>query len=145
VTPTRSIPPPGATGSVCWPIWADQTARLQRTEAALDLAAHRTWTLDRADAAEWLERRLATLPNGEATIVFHTIVWQYLALETRERAEALIRAAGERATSAAPLFWLRMEADADPDGAGLRLASWPGGGERLLGRADFHGRWARWL
>lgn len=37
----------------------------------------------------------------------------------------------------APLAWLRME----PPGelAGVRLTSWPGGTERLIARAEYHG------
>lgn len=64
----------------------------------------------------------------------------------REQAagEALLRAAGASATAAAPLAWLRLEGDDEDRGAGLRLAAWPGGADRLLARGDFPGRWIEW-
>ena len=40
-------------------IWPDQFERLARIEAALSLAARSQIRVERADAAEWLERRLA--------------------------------------------------------------------------------------
>jgi hypothetical protein len=47
------------------------------------------------------------------------------------------------ATPTAPLAWLRLEPPrrgAPDDGlAELRLALWPGGRDRLLGRAGYHG------
>jgi hypothetical protein len=48
-----------------------------------------------------------------------------------------VREAGERATAAAPLAWLRME----PAGrrAEVRLATWPAGEDRLIARAGYHG------
>ena len=41
-------------------IWADQFERLARIEAALSLAAQSGIRVERADAADWLEKRLAT-------------------------------------------------------------------------------------
>jgi hypothetical protein len=124
-------------------IWADQGQRLARMSAALDLARRRTWSVDRADAADWLESRRSALPQDAVTVIFHTIVWQYLAEATRDRIKGILNAAAERARPASPLAWLRMEAEGDS--AGLRLTTWPGGEEKLLGHADFHGRWVRWL
>ena len=125
-------------------IWPDQTARLDRLSAALDQAAGRGWSVERADAADWLEGKLRVLPEGRATVVFHTIVWQYLSDETRGRIAAALADASSRATSDAPLAWARMEVDGERDTAGLRLTLWPGGDERAVGRADFHGRFVRW-
>lgn len=125
-------------------IWPDQSARLARLEAALDHAAARGWSVERADAADWLEAKLDVLPEGQATVVFHTIVWQYLGDETRGRVAAALADASTRATTDAPLAWARMEADGERDTAGLRLTLWPGGEERAIGRADFHGRFVRW-
>jgi hypothetical protein len=125
-------------------VWADQSARLARMEAALARAARRGWSVERADAADWLTARLRVLPEGCATVVYHTIVWQYLAEETKGRIASAIADASLRATTDAPLAWARMEPDAERDTAGLRLTLWPGGEERVLGRADFHGRFVRW-
>ena len=45
--------------------------------------------------------------------------------------------AGSRAGEDAPLAWLRMEPDGER--AAMRLATWPGGEDRLLARAGYHG------
>jgi hypothetical protein len=37
-----------------------------------------------------------------------------------------------------------MEPSSDSAHAELRLTLWPGGDERLLADADFHGRWLSW-
>jgi hypothetical protein len=45
--------------------------------------------------------------------------------------------AGEVATAAPPLAWLRMEPAGER--AEVRLTCWPGGEERLLARVGYHG------
>jgi hypothetical protein len=126
-------------------IWPDQAERLARMDAALEEVALRPWRVEQADAAAWLERKLRALPTGEATVLFHTVVWQYLTMEVKQRIMAAIDAAAGRATTDAPLARVQMEGDGNPDSAGLRLTVWPGGEERLIARADYHGRWVRWL
>ena len=75
-------------------------------------------------------------------MVFHSIVMQYVEPDERERVGALIAEAGERATEHAPLARLALE----PGGelAELRLTVWPGGEERLLAQAGYHGEPVRW-
>lgn len=125
-------------------LWPDQPDRMTRTEAALAEVAHLRPVLERGDAAAWLERRLAVPLPGRVQVVFHTIAWQYFPTETQARCRASLDVAGARATEAAPLAHLAMEADGRSDGAALTLRLWPGGEERVLGRACFHGRWVRW-
>lgn len=126
-------------------VWADQPERLARMETALADAGARDERIERADAAEWLERRLsAPAKPGRVRVLIHTIVWQYLPSETRTRLSGLIAATGAAATPDAPFAWLRVEADSDPGSAPIASTLWPGGDERALGRADFHGRWACW-
>lgn len=126
-------------------IWADQPARRARAEAALLHAASSGVRVERADAADWTRARLASpAPGGRARVFMHSIMWTYLPPETRDAIRAALRLAGDRATDDAPLFWLRMEAEGDPAHAILRLTRWPGGVERMLARADYHGRWAVW-
>jgi hypothetical protein len=131
-------------------IWADQAVRLQRTQAALDVAAASSIRVDAADVLDWLPDRLATQPPGTTHIVCHTIVWQYFPETTKARAKALLEAAGARATEDSPLAWLSFEADSNPHGAALRLRLWPGvkqgtgDVQQKLARADFHGRWVEW-
>lgn len=125
-------------------IWADQTDRLERTNNALKIAVENDLKVERADAVDWLTQRLATPFNGATHVVYHTIAWQYLPADLQQRGEALIAAAGERATSNAPFARLQMEADGQPDGAALTLQIWPTGEKHEIGRADFHGRWVKW-
>lgn len=126
-------------------VWADQEDRLATSTAALEAAAAAPWRVERADAADWVERRLSTRPvSGRVTTLVHTIVWQYLPSAAKARIEAALAAAGARAEPDAPLARIAMEADDRAESAALTLTLWPGGATRALGRADFHGRWVEW-
>jgi hypothetical protein len=57
---------------------------------------------------------------------------------------ATIEDAGKRATANAPFGWLRMEPGVEML-TEVRLTTWPGGRERLLATAGFHGQPVRWL
>src|SRR5215218_635619 len=118
-------------------VWADQAERLRRLRAALAPAADLPVAVDRAGAAEWVAERLAAPADGVATVVFHSIVMQYLPEGERREFERRILAAGEGATKEAPLAWLRMEPAGER--AEVRLTIWPGGEDRLLARVGYHG------
>ena len=130
-------------------IWPDQPARLARTMAALDHAAISPVAVEGAEAADWAEERLSRDPRhevaaGVARVLMHSITWQYFPEATQRRiADALARA-GTRATRERPLAWLRLEPDGTPGSAAILLTLWPGGKTRLLGRGDYHGRYAEW-
>jgi hypothetical protein len=122
-------------------LWADQFERLALTRAALQMLERHPVQVERADAVEWLQRRL-TEPRPDAVhVVYHSICWQYFPKDAQAAGEALLRAAG---AERAPLAWLRFEDDGAGAGAGLRLTTWPGGTDRNLARADHHGRWIDW-
>ena len=127
-------------------IWADQALRLERLDAAIGLAASVPFTLEQADAADFVRARLASRRPGTAFVLFHSIMWQYMPLATRAEISTALEAAGQDATAAAPVAWLRMEplATSDPH-ATLSLTLWPGGETRHLARCDYHGRWIEWL
>jgi hypothetical protein len=137
----RPIDPTGEDGRLTLLafLWPDQAERLERMRAATAIAGEVPVAVDRAGAAAWISGRLDEDAGGAATIVFHSIVMQYLEESERREFERLLYEAGERASAAAPLAWLRME----PAGecAEVRLTSWPGGEERLLARAGYHGDW----
>jgi hypothetical protein len=124
-------------------VWPDQVERFEALTAALELARSRTVEVERADAGAWCEQRLAARESGVATVLYHSLVLQYLGDETRERMLAAIAGAGEQATEESPFAWLRMELGGDE--ADVRLTRWPGGDERLVARAHYHGRPVRWL
>jgi hypothetical protein len=110
---------------------------------AIEVARSTPAPLEKADAADWLEDRLARERAGMATVVFHSVFWGYLTDEGRERITALMNDAGARATDAEPLAWLRMETGADQ--TDVTLTTWPGGEQRLLATAGYHGRPVKWL
>ena len=125
-------------------LWPDQPERLAMTRAAASVARP---VLDRGDAIEWLERRLAAAPEGHVHLVQHTVAWQYFSPETQSAGHEMIEAAGKAATASRPLCWLAMESDGDTRaarGATLTLRLWPGDRALDLGRVDFHGRWIHW-
>lgn len=126
-------------------VWPDHEERFQLLRAALDLARHVPVAVDRADAGEWLSAHLREPRPGAATVVFHSVVWQYLSPDGRERVRATLEAAGAAARAEAPLAWLRLEPAPEMFPAELRLTTWPGGEERLLATAGFHHGPVRWL
>lgn len=125
-------------------LWADQPHRLELTKAA---ARAMNTKVEKGDAIEWLEKRLATSTKGHLHLIQHTVAWQYFPADAQSRGQKLIESAGASATDETPLAWLSMETDGDTTGAvgaALRLRMWPGDVDLHLGRADFHGRWVNW-
>jgi len=126
-------------------VWPDQRERLERMAAALDLATGVPAPVDRADATEWLVEHLRDLAEGVATVVFHSVMWQYLTDATRDAVRQLIENAGARTTTDAPLAWLRLEPLDSLKFPELRLTVWPGGQEWLLANCSFHLGPVEWL
>jgi hypothetical protein len=122
--------------------WPDQRERLALLDAACDIAARVPAAIDRAGAPEWTAAQLAAPVAGVATVVFHSIVIQYLDEPSRDRFREALEDAGARATLDAPLAWLRMEPGGEQ--AEIRLTSWPQGKERLVATASYHGRDVRY-
>ena len=122
-------------------LWPDQPHRTDLTRAAI---AALDATVDRGDAIDWLQTRLAQARDGHLHLICHTVAWQYFPQDHQQHGTALIEAAGAKATDTTPLAWLRMENDGGADGAALTLRLWPGDLNLTLGRVDFHGRWLRW-
>ena len=61
------------------------------TAAALAHAAAHKVALERADAADWAEARLAEPPrDGVARVLMHSIAWQYFAPATQDRIAAAL-------------------------------------------------------
>jgi hypothetical protein len=123
-------------------LWADQVARVRLLRAALEVAAEVPAEVEKADAVEWLSRQFRPTP-GVATVVFHSIVMQYLSEGDRSAFEAMVRAEGAAATEEAPVARLRMEPAGEH--AEVRLTMWPGGLEFLVATSGYHGGSVRWL
>jgi hypothetical protein len=128
-------------------LWPDQVERAERLDAACAVAAGLPVTVERADLGAWMEARLAEPVPGVATVVVHSIVWQYVAPESRDRLRAALRRAGARATADAPIAWLRFEPAGEV--GDLRLTWWsdggdPAGQESVLATAEYHGLPTYW-
>lgn len=118
-------------------IWPDQPERIARMRAALEVAKSVPVSLDHEPAATWARRMLAEPSPGQATVIYHSIMSQYLSDEERAELFTRIEDAGARASEEAPLAWLRMEPV--DDRAAVELTLWPGGETRLIARAGYHG------
>ncbi len=126
-------------------VWPDQTDRLARLDAAILLARAASPALARADAATWLDGQLATQAPGCTTVLYHSIMWQYMAQPIQEAIHTRVLAAAATASAAAPLAWLRLEPprpDARPE---LTLQIWPGLPQTRLALAHPHGAAVTWL
>ena len=118
-------------------VWPDQPARIERLQAALDIRAEVPVSIDPHGAASWAKQILTQRSPGQATVLYHSIVAQYLSEEERKTFERYVRQAGDSASEDAPFAWLRME----PAGAmaDVRVTTWPGGEDRHLARVGYHG------
>jgi hypothetical protein len=116
-------------------VWPDQQHRLDRTRAALEIAADFPVDVEQAAIEDWLPEQLGAPVPGVVTIVFHSVVWQYLPDSTRRSVLSTLDDAGSRATDAAPLAYLRLEPSPRTYvPAELRLTRWP----RARGAAADH-------
>ena len=123
-------------------VWADQVERYERLRAALAVAARHPVVVERLLASDLLARELAAPRPGVVTVVWHSVVQQYLAPVERARVAELLAEAGARASARAPLAHLAME-PVRVSTAGSRFAvtltTWPGGAVRELAEAQGHG------
>ena len=113
-------------------IWPDENERLARIEAALSVAAPRPPMVVRAPAIEWLPDALSRRRDGELTVVWHSVMRQYVEPdEWRLLADAFATAIGQAPDR--PIAWVGMEPGSidhrdevtirtRPDGAATRLA-----------------------
>lgn len=126
-------------------VWPDQPTRIRLLRGAIEVARRVPATVDRQPASSWLRTHASPAP-GTATVVFHSIVLQYLDESEQRAVGDALQAAGERATADAPFAYLRMEpAEEDAKVVEVRLTTWPGGDEELLAHAGYHGTAVRWL
>ncbi|EST38951.1 hypothetical protein N566_04760 [Streptomycetaceae bacterium MP113-05] len=127
-------------------VWPEHVDRARRLEAALEVArTEPPLAIEASDACAWVESRLAELPSGVMTVVFHSVVATYFDPEVRDRFAKIIRAAGERAGDDNPLAWISLEpSKEDSSVVELVCETWPGDRRVLLARTTPHGTDVRW-
>lgn len=128
--------------------WPDQPERLARIDAAIALAREAGVRVEKADAADWLARKLAARPARGLTVVYHSVFLQYPPEETRQALREMIAQAGAEATPDRPLAWVCLEpcdlfddaalAPVNPNLLVSRLQLWPGGEVHPFLTADGH-------
>jgi hypothetical protein len=125
-------------------VWADQRERMRRLRGALDVAAAVPADLRRELASDTVRR--TALTDGCWTVLWHSIVRQYLDDEQRAAVTEGIGALGAAATSSARFAWLCLEPHRrTANGECLvTLTTWPGGAECVLGSAPPHGLPVTW-
>jgi hypothetical protein len=122
-------------------VWADQLHRWERLQAALDLAAAYPAPVRRTTGAQWLADRLASPPPDVLTVVWHSVVWQYVSPADRAEGRAILADAVARATPETPLALLVFEPRRTHTGYEfhLLLKTWPDGVSLRLGSGRGHG------
>ena len=140
VDPIDPLTPEGRLALTAY-VWPDQPHRLDRLRGALELAARVPAELRREPASATLGG--TRLAEGSWTVLWHSVVRQYL--DPAERAAVASRVAelGAAATPAARFAHLFLEPVRE-GGFPVSLTAWPGGEERILGRAAAHGIPATW-
>ena len=127
-------------------VWADQVERFERLRAALQVAAAVPAPVERLPGSAFLQRELAHPRPGVATVVWQSVVRQYLEPAERSRVDDVLADAGARASEQAPLAHLTLEPDAQVvvDRFLVELTSWPGGEGRVLAECTGHGPPITW-
>lgn len=127
-------------------VWPDQVQRLSQLRAAFELAAVVPVEVRRRRAAEAVAE--LELADGTLTVVWHSLLWQYLDDEERIAIGDALTALGERATSGRALARLSLEprGRSSPEGVEfvLRAQTWPGSGVETWGVAHPHSAAVLW-
>jgi hypothetical protein len=127
-------------------VWPDQPARLERLRGAMQIASQVPATVVRRSARDFVAD--LALAAGTTTVLWHSIMWQYL--DDRERSDVVARldSLGETAAADARLAHLSLEprrrTPASDHEMLVVLRTWPGGEERVLGAALAHGIPTTW-
>ncbi|MFA6574800.1 MAG: DUF2332 domain-containing protein [Nocardioides sp.] len=122
-------------------VWPDQTHRLERLRGAFALADRIPYALRREPAGDLVAG--LELVDGATTVLWHSVMWQYLGRDEQDRVRASIDALGARATAAAPFAHVYLEPSRrTPDAEHeflVWLETWPTGERRVLGASVGHG------
>jgi len=127
-------------------IWPDERERLVRLSAAIEIARRHPVAIETAGAVAWIERELAATRPGRLTVIWESVMRQYLPESERSELKARIEHAGDEATDERPLAWLVLEPASEDHLSNFQLTcrSWPGGATLTLADCDPHGPPVTW-
>ncbi len=127
-------------------VWPDQVARHERLRGALALAASRPLDVRRQPARDLVGG--IELAEGHLTVLWHSVMWQYLDRAEQDDVSASIERLGASATDDAPFAHLFLEPWRRTPESGheflVELRVWPSGERRILGTGVGHGLPCTW-
>ncbi|HEY3907443.1 MAG TPA: DUF2332 domain-containing protein [Streptosporangiaceae bacterium] len=126
-------------------VWADQVDRLTRLRGACDLATQMPVELRQESASQTIAR--TELEPGTWTVLWHSIMWQYLTEAQQIELNEAIATLGASATPRARFAHVYLELIKGTADTPVELVTWPGENHRRLGAAPPHGVpviWADW-
>jgi hypothetical protein len=124
-------------------VWPDMPERRARLLGAIEVAHRVPVVIDQVGAADWVTEQLSATGQGVATVVYHSVVMQYIEPAERERFVAVLRAAGDAASPSAPLAWVRSEPARHL--MEVKMTLWPPGEESHVADAGPHGTPVDWF
>lgn len=127
-------------------VWPDQPERLDRLRGAINISRRVPAALQRRNAVDAVAGLGVTA--GTLTVLWHSIMWQYLSADDQAAVLAGIDALGARARTDAPFAHLMLEPQRrTPDAPvefTVRARCWPGGDDTLLAVCSPHGPPVTW-
>ncbi len=122
-------------------VWPDQTVRLERLRRACDVATEVPVEVRPQDAVSFVQG--IELVEGTTTVLWHSVMWQYLSPDDRSAVTAHVEALGAAARETSPFAHLLLEparrTPASDHEFLVVLRLWPTGERRVLGSSTPHG------
>lgn len=122
-------------------VWADQIERHERLRGAFEVAARVPAEVRREGAVEFVTG--LDLADGATTVLWHSVMWQYLSSDDQQAVAARIEELGASATADRPFAHLRLEpmrrTPESPHEFLVALRLWPTGEQCILGDSAGHG------
>jgi hypothetical protein len=126
-------------------VWPDQTERIARLRAAVEVARREPPVVEQGDALERTADVVSRAPGEATVVVFHSALMPYLTEGSRRDFEELV--------SDLPVTWISNEGAGGVssltgpwiEAAGARGAFVVAEGPTVLGLSDPHGAWLEWI
>jgi hypothetical protein len=127
-------------------VWPDQAERLARLEDAIRTARTVPAEVRHQDAVSFV--RDIELVEGTTTVLWHSVMWQYLPAADQQAVTSRIEELGAAASETSPFAHLSLEPARRTPGSGheflVVLRLWPTGARRIIGASVAHGVPTTW-